>query len=457
MALKLPFDFEERVRHSLGNEFDAFQNSLGTNSPVSIRLNPQKKPSIAGEKIPWCANGLYLDARPKFTLDPELHGGCYYVQEASSMFLEQAISQSIDLNQSLKVLDLCGAPGGKSTHILSLINQNSLLISNEVIRSRASILSENVQKWGYLNSIVTNNDPKDFNKLKGYFDLTVVDAPCSGEGLFRKDTDAMKEWSTKNVALCSLRQQRILEDVFPTLKENGILIYSTCTYNEDENENNLIKFSKENEVEFIELEINPAWGIEIVRKENVIGYRFYPHRLKGEGFFISVMKKLISENAINPKLKTKLNSPPKKLEEQVNNWIRDTASFQVIQESDRLIAIPKKIQNDIQYLSEKLQVISKGISMAEIKHDKLIPEQSLALSIQLNKDWFPQVDLSLQEALIFLKKETLSIETERKGFNLVTYNRTPLGWINVLENRINNLYPSNWRIRMDINTHQNSN
>lgn len=219
-----------------------------------------------------------------FTLDPAFHAGAFYVQEASSLFLEQVLKQTVDLTKPLRVLDLCAALYGKSTHLLSLLSSDSLLISNEVIRARAQILWENIQKWGHLNVIVTNSDPSAFQQLKGYFDVILVDAPCSGEGLFRKDAEACQEWSEENVNLCSQRQRRILNDVWPALKENGILIYSTCTYNENENEANLNTLAAEHNVEFVSLNLKPEWNIETISSNDAIGYRFYPHRIKGEGF-----------------------------------------------------------------------------------------------------------------------------------------------------------------------------
>ena len=217
------------MRARLQDQWPAFQLSLQESSPTSIRLNPLKKSKVPEKKIPWTETGYYLEQRPRFTLDPLFHAGAYYVQEASSMLMEQGVRQSMDVTQPILALDLCASPGGKSTHLLSLLSADSFLVSNEVIRARASVLSENIQKWGYENVLVTNNDPIDFQLLPGFFDLIVVDAPCSGEGLFRKDQAAMKEWSVDNVQLCAQRQQRIVADVWPSLKEEGILLYSTCT------------------------------------------------------------------------------------------------------------------------------------------------------------------------------------------------------------------------------------
>src|SRR6187549_714421 len=205
---------------------------------TSVRVNPFKQFEILNLKsqIPWTEYGYYLETRPSFTFDPIFHAGCYYVQEASSMFLEHALKQTVDLSQPLKVLDLCAAPGGKSTHLLSLISKESLLVGNEVIRSRANILADNIMKWGRSNVIVTNNDPRNFQRLENYFDVIVVDAPCSGSGLFRRDPEAIEEWSEQSVELCSQRQQRILADILPALKNGGVLIYSTCSYSKQEDE-----------------------------------------------------------------------------------------------------------------------------------------------------------------------------------------------------------------------------
>ena len=301
---RLPEKFETSISQKLGSDLPAFIESLNESPPVSIRINPHKnKRPAPADPIPWCPFGQYLPQRPVFTLDPLFHAGSYYVQEASSMFLGEALRQSTDLRLPLRVLDLCAAPGGKSTHILSLIGTESLLVSNEVIRSRASILSENIQKWGYPNAIVTNNEASDFQQLKGFFDVIVIDAPCSGEGLFRKDPNAINEWSPDDVQRCSARQKRIVTDVWAALRENGILIYCTCTYNESENEDNL-KWLKENySLDFIRLRTETSWGITEVETNGLFAYRFFPHKTRGEGFFLSVMRK--TESCATKNMKSK--------------------------------------------------------------------------------------------------------------------------------------------------------
>ncbi|MFZ2906999.1 MAG: rRNA methyltransferase [Cyclobacteriaceae bacterium] len=443
----LPKEFEDTLRAKLGGSYEQFLGSLQLPSPVSIRINPNKQFTIEGGPIAWSKFGKYLKERPVFTLDPAIHAGVYYVQEASSMFLEQAIVQAVDVTKPIRVLDLCAAPGGKSTHILSLLHHDSLLVSNEVIRSRAFILSENIQKWGHMNVVVTNNDPEHFSTLTGFFDVIVVDAPCSGEGLFRKDSNAMNEWSPANVDLCSKRQRRILADVWPALKTNGVLIYSTCTYNNKENEETLQWLQQQHDIESIPLTIDTSWNIEAIQDKTIHGYRFYPHKVKGEGFFLSAIRKTGTQQEFRLKSKNKIATPPKKIIEQLKSWVLNE-SVQFYSWNDIAHAIPGNQVEEIEFLINHLKIIQAGTPIASAKHDKLIPEHAAALSIELQKDNFQQIDVNLEDALHYLRKEPIQLSNTPKGFALVTYNRLPLGWINVLDNRSNNLYPKEWRIRM---------
>ncbi len=443
--------FTNRIKTQLGNEFSDFMQSLSEEAPTSIRINERKSSPRLGEPIPWCTSGRYLKNRPSFTLDPTFHGGAYYVQEASSMFLERVLSGLVDTSKPLRVLDACAAPGGKSTHLLSLITENSLLVSNEVIRSRASILSENIQKWGYPNVVVTNNDPADFKSLSGFFDVIIVDAPCSGEGLFRKDPAAAAEWSEKNVELCSLRQRRIVADLWPSLKEDGILIYSTCTYNSMENEDNLDWISKTLQAVPEKIEINPHWNIKEVHKNNLSGYQFFPHRTKGEGFFIGALRK--KEVTTGTKLRIKKNDVTLLAEkhiEFIHNWIIHPSTFSFFQWKDLVYMVPQDLQNEMEFLRTSLNIMHMGTPVATRKHSKFIPEQALALSTKIAKNNFPQIDLELNDALKYLRKDTLDIQGNNKGHALISFEDISLGWINLLENRSNNMYPTAWRIRMHI-------
>ena len=306
-----PEDFLRKMRNLMQeDEYALFIKALAQPAPVSIRLNPFKKTDCFkdSEQVPWCSEGYYLPARPVFTTDPIFQAGGYYVQEASSMFIEQVINNLHAKNKDLSVLDLSAAPGGKSTHLLSLLSSDSLLVSNEVIRSRVNILEENLVKWGCSNYIVTNNDPADFTRLPDSFDIILVDAPCSGEGMFRKDKEAPLQWSPDNINVCVSRQERILSNILPSLKEGGFLIYSTCTWNEEENESNIRNLLLKENFSSLRIPLNPQWGIKESKtgiNDNILyTYRFYPHKLKGEGFTISCIQKAgASENQHETRIK----------------------------------------------------------------------------------------------------------------------------------------------------------
>ena len=431
----------------LGPDYSDFHNSLYRPAPVSVRHNPGKINNFFGDPVPWCLHGRYLQERPVFTLDPKLHAGAFYVQEASSMFVEQAVRQSTDLSKSLNVLDLCAAPGGKSTHLLSLLSKDSLLISNEVIRSRATILSENIQKWGHDNVIVTHSDPSNFGRMPGFFDLILLDAPCSGEGLFRKEPGAMREWSLPNVDHCSVRQKRILSDVWPALKPGGILIYSTCTYNEKENIENISWHHSKNNAESIKLSLEKTWGISTTEKGDCIGYQLFPHRVNGEGFFISVLKKTEGSSPSKSRLKDTLHYPTK---DQINGlcpWISGPASQCFFLHHETIRMIPGMRVNELQYALNHLNVLVAGTAVAEITKNKLVPDHALALSQKLLKENIHRISVNREEALDYLRKNSTNLPTTQLGFALIEFEGLGLGWVNVLQNRYNNLYPANWRVK----------
>ena len=297
----LPEAFRKRIEQQPHISSEELFHALEEPSPATIRMNRSKWDGdpLNSKPVPWCRDGFYLDVRPSFTLDPLFHAGCYYPQEASGMFLEELFKQTMGDQRNIKVLDLCGAPGGKSTHLSSLSGKNGLLIANEVIKSRASVLAENITKWGIPNVIVTQSDPSSFSKLAGFFDLILVDAPCSGEGMFR-DITAVNEWSEGNAGLCSERQKRILMDIWPALKENGVLVYSTCTFNPGENEENIKWLTGKHEADTIPLDISKFNGITGIDYLGIYGYGFYPGRIKGEGFFISAIRKRSKLQELDP-------------------------------------------------------------------------------------------------------------------------------------------------------------
>jgi len=460
--VQLPEAFLESLNGIKGFNKEAFEKVHASGEQItSIRINPFKfseSPKSLpiyreglGEVVPWTEQGYYLKERPSFTFDPLFHAGCYYVQEASSMFLEQALKQTVDLTKPLKILDLCAAPGGKSTHIQSLISKESLLVSNEVIRSRVNILKDNIIKWGCENVVVTNNDPKDFARLENYFDVIVVDAPCSGSGLFRRDADAINEWSENNVQLCSQRQQRILAHVWPALKKNGVLIYATCSYSKEEDED-ILNWLTENfptlpagrQVAICPLTIDEDWGII----ESDGGCRFWPDKVNGEGLFMACFQKKEGEMDSSYRIKTGLDVVNKKETEIIEKWIKkEDRSF--IKHVNTVYAWPEHYESDFGFLLEKLRVIYSGTLIGELVRDKLVPDHALAMS-NLTADSINKAELDYQQSIQYLQRKELKASIKEKGWQLITYEGHSLGWINALPNRINNYYPKELRILKDI-------
>lgn len=453
----LPPAFTGSIQHVKGFSKEAFEavHAAGT-QVTSIRMNVVKRPgaqhtafkAFAG-KVPWSSNGFYLSERPSFTLDPLFHAGAYYVQEASSMFLEEAVKQTVDLSRSIKVLDLCAAPGGKSTLIQSILNKESLLVSNEVIKTRVNILSENITKWGAANVIVTNNDAKDFQRLTEYFDVIVVDAPCSGSGLFRKDPGAVSEWSLQNVELCSQRQQRILADVLPALKEEGILIYATCSYSEEEDEQIADWLVDNFKLESKKLGTEPAWGIIETQssKYGAYGYRFYPDKVKGEGFFIACFKKTGDLQSVTntPKQRIKTEKPPVKETEAIKPYLKDGHEYFFFKQKEDILAMHKTLEAELVAVQNSMYIKKAGVKTGTVIRNELIPDHELAMSCIIN-DGVLCIEADETIALQYLRRQDISIDTPLKGWALLKYEQLPLGWVKILPNRINNYYPKEWRI-----------
>lgn len=453
MQATLPISLITSLTDAPGFDADAFTQVHASGQQVtSIRINPLKCTSdeISFNKtpIPWTSNGFYLEERPSFTLDPLLHAGCYYVQEASSMFVEQALKQTIDLHKNLKVLDLCAAPGGKSTLIQSLITNGSLLVSNDVIKSRSAILQENITKWGGTNVVVTSNDPKDFARLENFFDVIVIDAPCSGSGLFRRDPAAIEEWSEANVELCSQRQQRIVADALPALKKDGILIYCTCSYSVKEDEA-VVDWLCENfgMSRCNQLQIAQDWNIvtSFTGKHHVPCYRFYPDKVKGEGFFLSCLQKSNGEHEASYRLKQKNEKLSKADLLAVQHWIDPNANLHLFRHKDDVIAVSQGLEQFIPVLQERLYLRQAGINIGKVAHNELIPDHALAMSRIINNS-ITTITLNLSDALQYLRKAEVIPGASSKGWALVQYNGHKLGWVKILHNRLNNYYPKEWRI-----------
>ena len=387
---QLPAAFTEKTRQLMGEErFERYLQSFEEEPPVSIRVNPRKMAEgrwqiAEGTPVPWCRNGYYLQKRPNFTMDPLLHAGCYYVQEAASMFLDEALRQHLtSAVRPLTSLDMCAAPGGKSTLLRSVLPEDCVLYSNEPIRNRANILLENVTKWGYENHIVTNSYPKDYRASKLRFDVILCDVPCSGEGMFRKDPATIREWSPQNVEKCWQLQREIVDDAWACLNPGGLLIYSTCTFNTKENEENIRYFLEQyDDMEVVPVDVKPEWHItgSLLDGFHEPVYRFIPGITRSEGLFMCVLRK-------------KGNLSPRPLQKE--------------RELKRVLEPPFLLEGD----GERL-------------------------------------NLPYQQAIAYLRHEALVLpEDTPRGLVTVCFQGHPLGLVKNIGSRANNLYPKEWKIK----------
>ena len=441
--MQLPQDFINQMLGLLGEvEWEQLRAALEEKPTVSVRVND--KHSAATEMddapVPWCNSGRYLNQRPNFTQDPLFHAGAYYVQEASSMFVEQALKVC---GEPKTVLDLCAAPGGKSTLLRSLLPDDALLVSNDPVRNRANVLAENIIKWGHEGCFVSCNYPKDFQRLGALFDLVLIDAPCSGEGMFRRDNPAIEMWSIGNVEECALRQYEIVSDIWPAVKNGGYIIYSTCTYNVRENEENVIRFCTELGAEPVEVPTCPEWGIKgcLLEGSALPVYHFMPHCTKGEGFFLSVLRKKGESNGTNGFRSKKLRSLPKEYTECLQH-----TDMAITELGNVLHAVRSEHADLIARLQEVLYPLHFGVGLHEAKGRKQVPHHSMAMSRLLTTNAYPIAELTLDEALAYLRHEAIKVDAPR-GYVLVAHQGQPLGFVNNLGSRANNLYPSEWRIR----------
>lgn len=452
--IELPIDFTDYTQQLMEPDlYGTFISALGQEPSVSLRLNPfktQAAPSLPCTPVPWCQCGYWLDSRPNFTFDPLLHAGYYYVQEAASMFLHHVLSQVITC--PVTALDLCAAPGGKSTVARSALPEGSMLICNEPMRQRAQILSENIQKFGHTDVMVTNNYPHDFRKAGILFDLIIADVPCSGEGMFRKDAGAIAEWSRQNVYNCQRLQRSIIEDIWPCLRPGGILVYSTCTFNQLENEDN-IEWICNLGAEPIAISSHPEWGITGALNGNLPVYRFIPGRTRSEGLCMAVLRKT-ADDSIKPhrtkpdRKNTAKKTATPKLHTDITQWITGSHNFTLCPQDNELRAIPTQWFTQYRAAEENLRLLHAGVTLATIKGKDIIPHQSLALSTALNRKAFPAVEADYPQAIAYLRKEAITFPADTpRGIVLVTWHGAPLGFAKNLSNRANNLYPQEWRIK----------
>ncbi|MBR2072927.1 MAG: rRNA cytosine-C5-methylase [Alistipes sp.] len=456
--MQLPERFVERMRQELGEaEATALCEALATEPSTAIRLNTPKMscPPFEVEAVPWSADGYTLPERPAFTLDPAFHAGAYYVQEASSQFAGYILSQAVGGRaqcEGLRVLDVCAAPGGKSTHYASLVGEHGLVVANEINRSRAAVLADNARKWGLGNMVVTCNDSAHLGDYEEWFDVVAIDAPCSGEGMFRKSEEACEQWSEANVRMCAERQWEIVKNVFDTLRPGGVLIYSTCTFNRDEDEA-LVQRICDEWGEAIEpaqeVDVADEWGAVVGRVGAFQTFRFFPHRVKGEGMFMAVARKAgepMSRRRMPKARREVIAAVEKRSEQELSRWVKEPKRMRFFSAGDTIYACWAEHYDEIKALSSRLAVIYSGVALGQIFKGKLKPDGALAFYVGLNRDAVATAELSLDEALQFLRKQDMSAEPFVEGVNMVLYKGLPLGFVKRVGGRVNNMYPASLRI-----------
>ncbi len=476
MLPELPVPFLRRIRDQVGPEYDGFLTALKEPSVISLRYNPSKPGAIfpEGNPIPWCNEGVYLSERPKFFRDPFIYTGAYYVQEASSML----IAQCLDFSQDQVVLDLCAAPGGKSTLIASKLSPDSFLVSNEIVGSRSRALVDNLSRWGKPNTMVTVNHPRDFSHLRHTFDTIVVDAPCSGEGMFRKDPSVIETWTPGVVRHCALRQKEILGQVTNALKPGGRLIYSTCTYNSTENEAiiNWVLNHEPGVFRIVPLEFPEEWGLTPGKtqgypSEMAYTYHCYPHKVKGEGFYFACLEKVRPgrDFGLSPSRKRKQRrhsrnyrqnsdrpEPRKKVElgreerKIASTYLNRPEELDLLVRKEGFDAIEPKFTKLVEKLGEHLRVAKAGVRIGTVMNKKLIPDHDLALSEQTSGR-VPKIEVDTQTALRYMKRESLTLDVGKvREWAVLTFRNRHLGWVKVLDNRVNNHLPKELKIRAEI-------
>ena len=464
MNTPIPKDFLETSVSIFGRESEEFLASLESEPSLGIHINAEKMQKTGvvipdnAERVEWTSNGFYLKSRPRFTFDPFLHAGAYYVEEPSSMFVEKALNYIQKDIRIDRALDLCAAPGGKSIMIRNSM-KGGLLVSNEPLSKRAAVLTENLAKWGNPDIIVTSDFPEAFDGLTGFFDLIATDVPCSGEGMFRKDETARSEWSKANVENCVQRQRDILRTIWPTLRKGGYIIYSTCTFNRREDEENVLFIANELGAEIINLETDADWHIcGDTTGRNLPVYHFFPHKTRGEGFFLALLKKT-SDTPPAENRKSKKKKPETVSADGFAEWINCKENFDFHKSKDGITALRKAFADDYAAISEKLNVICAGVRVCTEKPTKFsnsarkpkpqfVPAPGLALSSCLNRKAFPDISLNYSDAIKFLRGESIPPTVYApRGWVTVSYRNLPLGFANNVGSRLNNSYPPAWRIR----------
>jgi 16S rRNA C967 or C1407 C5-methylase (RsmB/RsmF family)/NOL1/NOP2/fmu family ribosome biogenesis protein len=450
----LPHAFVERIQNQFGAEATELLEAFHLPARTSVLINPAKSNSSSPFEIAlpvtWNDWGCLLNERPSFTLDPRLHGGHYYVQESSSMMIGFVMKTLFGENRDLNCIDLCAAPGGKSLNVLNHLQGEGILVSNEMNPLRNSILRETLCKWGYLNKVVTKRKTSDFAAISGLFDFVLVDAPCSGEGMFRKDEFAISQWNPALVKQCALTQRSILEDAWALVAENGYLVFSTCTFSEEENVENSSWLSSLPDCESVQIKVPEEWNLHLLGV-NFSGLQFLPHKVPGEGFFISVFRKKSSSHGKSAKgLVPFWNKAPSDFRFLLRDWLEFSENESLFINSKNEISIvsirSEKSSKLLDTLIKNDLVTEAGLIIAMQKGRDFIPEHGMAMNL-LAKPEHLIVDISMEMGLDYLRRELSDIPTDKRGWLLIRSEGVVLGWIKKMDNRMNNYYPVEWRVR----------
>ncbi len=447
--MTLPKAFVEEIESYGADCLSGLVRTLSTSSPeTSIRVNRRKGAEMPDgvDRVPWCGDGFYLAERPQFTFDPALHQGLYYVQDASSMAISHAIKEITSDMRPVRYLDACAAPGGKTTAAIASLPPGSLVTANEYDYKRAAILAENLAKWGSPDVVVTRGDTAHFSRLHECFDIIAADVPCSGEGMMRKDAEAVAQWSPALVAECVGRQREIVGNLWEALRPGGYLIYSTCTFNRHENEETVDYICDTLGGRSVDVGLLGFEGVARAIGSSNVCYRFIPGRIRGEGLFMSVIRKDGDRQASQPKTAKKPLTVLTKAGKEISpseRWL--DGDFRTVMLTGRVFALPAEHARWMTDASSSLDVISAGVCVASVKGRDFIPAQELALSAALRRDTFPRCEVDYPTALSYLRRESITVDSPR-GFLLLTYRGLPLGFVKNLGNRANNLYPSSWRV-----------
>lgn len=445
--MALPQEFLDEIEGYAFAPLDGIGAALLTPPSVSVRFNSGKgwHAASGADVVPWCPAGCYLDRRPSFTFDPLLHQGCYYVQDASSMFLWHVLKQLTDSDVPVRYLDACGAPGGKTTAAIDALPEGSVVVANEYVPARAAVLRENLVKWGYPLCCVTQGDTSRFAADGAVFDIIAADVPCSGEGMMRKDEEAVRQWTPALVRQCASRQREIVDNLWRALVPGGWLIYSTCTFNRTENEAMVEYLTDTYGAESVEIDVDSSWNVAGGIATGAHCYRFIPGRVRGEGLFMAVLRKPAGDESLpsgGKRAKRKERAVPKdgtQLSKEVRNWLLPGYSCELLVRDDRVVVRPSIAWSDFPYAPE--------VEIATVKGRNVLPSHTLAMSRMLNPQAFNRVEVDYDTALSYLRCEAVTLPPDApRGPVLLTYGGAALGFAKNLGNRANNLYPKPWRI-----------